>query len=208
MKKRIFTVILAGLLLAGLLPFTAFAAPEAPISIRLQPDAGEAEQAAAAVLQDYLEEITGSRPVLTAPDAAGQGQTLVLRLKQDAEKPKGSYLLRAGFDETHTETAGDAAFYIDAADARGVWNGVYGFLRRLCGIEIYAADVKTVPQEGHFAFWLISVSVPHCGQRPVLRSFSRTVNSPDGRTSSHSYTMYFRAVLLPRRSSPVLSSSV
>lgn len=34
----------------------------------------------------------------------------------------------------------------DAADARGLYNGVFGFLRKLRGVEIYATDVKRVPQ--------------------------------------------------------------
>ena len=140
MKKRVSAVILAVALLACLFPFSAQAAPTAAIRIRLEPDAGETEQAAAAVLQDYLEKITGTRPALTAADI--RGQMIRLRLNQDEPgKKKGAYTLH-----------GDGAvFTIEAADERGLWNGVYGFLRRVCGVEVYSADVISVPQNGSFA---------------------------------------------------------
>ncbi|MCR5041306.1 MAG: hypothetical protein K6C36_04300 [Clostridia bacterium] len=58
----------------------------------------------------------------------------------DRSKKKGSYTLR-----------GDGAvFSIEAADERGLWNGVYGFLRRVCGVEVYSADVISVPENAGF----------------------------------------------------------
>ncbi|MBR5424369.1 MAG: DUF4838 domain-containing protein [Clostridia bacterium] len=140
-KKRLPTILLVIVLLACLFPFSAPAANAAGVAIRLalEPDAGEAEQAAAAVLQDYLEKITGTRPSLTAADI--QGQMIALRLNRDEQgQKKGAYTLR-----------GDgAAFTIEAVDERGLWNGVYGFLRRVCGVEVYAADVISVPENGSF----------------------------------------------------------
>ena len=62
-----------------------------------------------------------------------------------AELAKGSYRLRWGMDEAKAATE-DPVFYIEASDARGLYNGVFGFLRRLCGVEIYSTDVKRVPQ--------------------------------------------------------------
>ena len=142
MKTRVFAVLLVLLLLACAFPFAALAAPEAQIAIRLElePDAGEPEQAAAAVLQDYLEKVTGTRPTLTVADIQGQ----MIRLCLDRDEPgkkKGAYSLR-----------GDGAvFTIEAADERGLWNGVYGFLRRICGVELYSPAVVSVPENGAFA---------------------------------------------------------
>ena len=107
MKKRLPAMLLAIAFLACLFPFSAPAANAAGVAIRLEPgpDAGEAEQAVAAVLQDYLEKITGTRPSLTAADI--QGQKITLRLNRDGqEQKKGAYDLR-----------GDGAvFTIEAAD--------------------------------------------------------------------------------------------
>ncbi len=72
MKKRIPALLLVIVLFACFYPVSALASPAAEIVIRLEPDAGEAEQAAAAVLQDYLETITGARPALITVGAAGQ----------------------------------------------------------------------------------------------------------------------------------------
>ena len=138
MKIRFFAVLTAVLLLACTFPFAAFAAP-AGLAVRLEPDAGETEQAAAAVLQDYMEKITKMRPERITSDAAGQ--MIALRLLQNEQaRKKGSYTLY---------TEGDV-FTIEAADERGLWNGVYGFLRRVCGVEVYAADVIGVPENGEF----------------------------------------------------------
>ena len=140
-KKRLPAILLVIVLLACLFPFSAPAANAAGVAIRLEPgpDAGETEQAAAAVLQDCLEKIPGTRPSLTAADI--QGQMIALRLNRDGQgQKKGAYTLR-----------GDGAvFTIEAADERGLWNGVYGFLRRVCGVEVYAADVISVPENGAF----------------------------------------------------------
>ncbi len=139
MKYRWFTILLAALILVCVFPVSAFAARQPAVAVRLEPDAGETEQAAAAVLQDYLKEITGTRPALGAAGAAGQ--TLTLRLVQNGQQQrKGAYTLRAD----------GATFCIEAADERGLWNGVYGFLRRVCGVEVYAADVTVVPKNRDF----------------------------------------------------------
>ena len=138
MKLRFFAFFTAVLLLACVFPFAAFAAP-ADVFIRLEPGAGEAEQAAAAVLQDYMEKRTGTRPALTAADT--EGQIIALRMNQtEPGHKKGAYTLHAD----------GAVFTIEAADERGLWNGVYGFLRRVCGVEVYSADVIGVPENASF----------------------------------------------------------
>lgn len=141
MKKQIPSILLLIVLLMCLFPVSALAVPAADLSVRLAPDAGETEQAAAAVLQDYMEKITGTRPALTAADADAEGQTVVLRLVRDGQThKKGACTLR-----------GDGAvFTVEAADESGLWNGVYAFLRRVCGVELYAPDVITVPENDGF----------------------------------------------------------
>ena len=138
MKNRIPAFLLAIVLFACLFPFSALASPAA-LAIRTEPDAGETEQAAAAVLQEYLEKIMGTRPPLTDADAAGQ--IIALRLSREGQaRKKGAYTLR-----------GDGAlFTIEAADESGLWNGVYGFLRRVCGVELYAPNVIPVPKNDGF----------------------------------------------------------
>ena len=140
MKSRIFAVLLAGLLLFCLFPFAA-AAQGSVSAILLSPDAGEPEHHAAGVLRDYLEEITGARPEIVS--SGPQDETIELRLTQDAGAPKGSYTLRSGED--------GASFYIEASEPRGLWNGVYGFLRRLCGVEVYSPFVVKVPKNEAFS---------------------------------------------------------
>lgn len=139
MKKQIPVILLILMLFTCLFPFSALAAPAADLTIRLAPDAGEAEQAAAAVLRDYLEKITGTRPAVITADA--EGQTVSLRLVKDGQThKKGACTLR-----------GDGAvFTVEAADDSGLWNGVYAFLRRVCGVELYAPNVIAVPENDGF----------------------------------------------------------
>ena len=147
MKKRLIAVLLAVTVVALTLPVTVLAAPSASFAVRLAADAGESEKAVAALLQDYLEAVTGARPKLVSAGDDSADQTVELVLRQgDKSARKGAYVLRAGFDKDHKSVSdGSRVFYIDASDARGLWSGAYGFLRRLCGVVIYSADVKTVP---------------------------------------------------------------
>ncbi len=150
MRERIFAVLLTGLLLACIFPFSAFAAPGADIAVWVDGNAGESEQAAAVLLQDYLQKITGARPALISSGTAAQ--TVVLQLKQDAQGHRnGAYTLRAGADEMPDAEGDNAAvFYIEAGDIRGLFNGVYGFLRRICGVEVYSPQVVSVPENSDF----------------------------------------------------------
>ncbi|MBQ6165749.1 MAG: DUF4838 domain-containing protein [Clostridia bacterium] len=149
MKNRILCVLLAGLLLVCIFPARAFAAPGTTIAIKTEQNAGESEQAAAALLQDYLEKITGARPALDPAEEADG--TVVLRLREDGgERRKGSYSLRAGSDGDRDAPEEVPAFYIEARDTRGLWNGVYGFLRRVCGVEVYSSAVISVPENAGF----------------------------------------------------------
>ena len=139
MKKRFLIILLTGMILALMLPVYTLAVNSCSISLRLTPDAGETEQAAAAVLGDCLEKITGTRPTLTDTDEVGA--TILLSLATDGQEwKKGAYTLNGDGD----------VFTIEAADERGLWNGVYGFLRRVCDVEVYSADVINVPENREF----------------------------------------------------------
>lgn len=105
----------------------------------------DSEKTAAETLQRYLEAVTGKQPAIAA-QAPETGAVISLALSaQLAGQPKGSYRLRWGA-YAEQKAADDPVFYIEAAEARGLFNGVYGFLSRVCGVEIYSTHVKAVPQ--------------------------------------------------------------
>ncbi|MBQ1553445.1 MAG: DUF4838 domain-containing protein [Clostridia bacterium] len=138
MKKNILCLLLSGLLIACAAPL---AAAGEPVAVRLSPDAGASEIEAAEILTRYIGQITGSAPAVVYSPAAGQ--TVSVRLVKDGENAKnGSYTLHAD---------GDGAFYIDAADERGLFGGVWGFLRKICGVEVYAPSVISVPENAGLA---------------------------------------------------------
>lgn len=124
----------------------------AELKILLQPEASETETSAAQTLQHYLEEITGAAPkiVTEAPQEEAGGMISLQLAETLAMQPKGSYVLRWGQD-AQGQPSEDPVFYIEAGSARGLFNGVYGFLRRICGVEIYSSNVKTVPQTERIA---------------------------------------------------------
>ena len=151
--KTTLTLLLSLCMLCGL--FTAAAgAAEAPfynaasgeaLTIVTAAAPTESEKTAAETLQRYLEEVTGKQPAIAAA-APGTGAVISLSVSEQlATQPKGSYRLRWGADAEQKPTD-DPVFYIEAADARGLFNGVYGFLSRVCGVEIYSTNVKTVPE--------------------------------------------------------------
>lgn len=155
--KKTMLYLLALCLLAGTFVVTAAAAGNEQTLfdaadgtgpfILLPPEATEAETDAASYLQTYLEEITSVKPdTVTTLRAVPDGCVIALSVAPDmASLAKGSYRLRWGRDAAKASTE-DPVFYIEAADARGLYNGVYGFLRKLCGVEIYSTQVKRVPQ--------------------------------------------------------------
>lgn len=113
----------------------------------LIPDrATESETAAAQLLAEYLALVTGTAPeILTSGTgsflsefyADGNVGAFIVLAVSDGDAKTGSYTLKTGADRN---------LYIEANDARGLFNGVYAFLREFCGVNIYSADVKTVPQ--------------------------------------------------------------
>ena len=156
--KRTLICLLSLCLIAGCFTCASFAAPEAEavlfdaaagegFYVLLPDQPSESETEAAGYLQTYLEEVTGVKPeTIKTLRAATDGCVISLALSpQLADRAKGSYLLRWGQDEAQKATD-DPVFYIEGADARGLYNGVFGFLRRVCGVEIYSTEVKRVPQ--------------------------------------------------------------
>lgn len=100
----------------------------------------ESETAAAELLFDALGKVTGAQIGIAAEADAGVS-AISLRVAEELKsEPKGSYRLRSLADED--------VFYVEAADARGLFNGVYAFLRTFCGVEIYSADVAVYPPAG------------------------------------------------------------
>ena len=154
--RKLFLLLFSISLLIGLFTVAAGAVNGAPVlfdkengtalAILLPEAPSESEKAAAQTLQTYLEQVTGEKPeiitVIAGEDAGGI--ISLAQVERLSDRPKGSYELRLGADETQTPTD-DPVFYIEASDSRGLFNGVYGFLRRICGVEIYSANVKKVP---------------------------------------------------------------
>ena len=100
----------------------------------------ESETAAAELLQAALRKVTDTQFAIVTK-APEDNNIIALSIGSVLKnEPKGSYLLYS--------TAGSDVFMIDGADARGLFNGVYAFLRTFCGVEMYSADVKTYPYAG------------------------------------------------------------
>ena len=132
-----------------------YSAQKTELTILVPGRANDAEKEAARLLADYIKQITGyDAPVAEAGTenyldeyyaAGNKGAFIVLQqLKNPGDTPYGSFILRSGKnrDESPSE---DKNLYIEAYDARGLYNGVYAYLRSFCGVNLYSADVKTVP---------------------------------------------------------------
>lgn len=101
--------------------------------ILLAKDATDAEKDAADFLQRYLTEAFGTEPAIKTE---AQGAAIALTLTEaDENVKKGSCKVFMDGD----------ALRIEAADARGLKNGVFEFLYELCGVRVYSADVKVIP---------------------------------------------------------------
>lgn len=117
---------------------------EKSLCILLSDRANESETAAADLLADYLTQATGTEPEILAVGtvdylkkngADDRISAFIVLSVTEGDAKTGSYTAKAG---------PDGNLYIDANDARGLYNGVYAFLREFCGVNLYAADVKTV----------------------------------------------------------------
>ena len=145
--KKVFAVLLAVCLLAvtGAAALAAtsadwvlFSADAPENTVILTPaEASESETAAAALLQEMLLKLTDAQAEIVT-EATEDKNIIALSVANELKnEPKGSYVLRCA--------AGADVFMIEAADARGLFNGVYAFGRAFCGVEVYAADVAVYP---------------------------------------------------------------
>lgn len=115
-----------------------------PLRILIPDRANESETAAAELLAKYVQQSTGAKPEILKSDtgsflteyyADGNHGAFIVLTFRDGDAKKGSYTLKNG---------ADGNLSIEANDARGLFNGVYTFLREFCGVHLYSADVKTV----------------------------------------------------------------
>ncbi len=115
-----------------------------PLTILIPERARAAEENAAGILRDAIENMTGYRPEVLRPAAADyeatfyadgkHGHFISLSLTEQAFEKRGGFTLRA-----------DKNLRITAPDSRGLINGVYYFLKTCCGYGVYAADVTVSP---------------------------------------------------------------
>ena len=122
------------------------AGSERSLCILISDRANDSETAAADLLAEHLTEATGKTPEILAVGTvdylnrngsdASISAYIVLSVTEGDTKT-GSYTVKAGTDGN---------LYIEANDARCLYNGVYAFLREFCGVNLYSADVKTVDQ--------------------------------------------------------------
>lgn len=100
--------------------------------------ADESVASAAELLATYLEKILGKKPEIQEARGDADGAFIsVAAVSSDGR--------RGGYDLSWDAAAEDT-FFISGNGARGVFNGVFGFLRLICGVEIYSTDVKFVPE--------------------------------------------------------------
>ena len=122
------------------------------------------ERDVAEFFAEYVEKITGRAATIVEGDIAASiadhaQSNIVLRLICDEDAPYGSFVLRAGKDADQSPSE-DKNFYIEGYDVRGLVNGVYAYLRAFCGVNIYSAKVRTVPEmseifvtDGYYHFY-------------------------------------------------------
>lgn len=143
LKAIVFVLLAVCLLISSVAP--AFAAEDVCLfdakkgesfEVAVSDKKDETLKQASETLCAYLAEITGQTFRVVSADAQSEA-TLLLRYTDSLNASA------AGAFRLHFE---DGVFCIDGADARGVWNGVYGFLERICNIKMYSADVKPVPK--------------------------------------------------------------
>ncbi|MCR5042009.1 MAG: DUF4838 domain-containing protein [Clostridia bacterium] len=150
--KKTLSVLLAAVLILSL-GVSAFAAEETKIffdssseTLRIVvPDsASESVSFAAETLSGYIGRITGFTPEVSPAAAAlpAVESEKVIWLS-DAISISSAKVGSYGLIWLETDPS---TFIIEGLGARGVINGVYAFLRELCGVNIYSADVKTVPE--------------------------------------------------------------
>ncbi len=145
--KKFLSVVLALIIGALSVPFTAFAAENGfkvyESVIVVSSDASATDNYAAQRLKHYLDKITG-KSIAIVTDAAEAAEYEICvgktnRAETDfSDSADGSYIITSGKGKT----------VICGAGNKGTINGVYTFLEKYCGCRWYETEVIIVPENG------------------------------------------------------------
>ena len=142
--KKILSVVLAMIIGALSVPFTAFAAENGfkvyESVIVVSADASETDAYAAQRLKHYLDRITGKNIEIVNDFDSSEYEICVgatRRAENDfSESADGSYII----------TSTDKRVIISGAGNKGTINGVYAFLEKYCGCHWYEVQVIIAPE--------------------------------------------------------------
>lgn len=147
--KKILSVVIAVIVAALSVPFTAFAAENefkiCESKIVISKSATETDTYAAQRLKHYLDKITGKDINVVTDDSdtaeyeicIGSTNRTGLNFKNSVN---GSYVI--------TSTA--EKLFISGAGSKGTINGVYAFLEKYCGCRWYESETVIVPENANF----------------------------------------------------------
>lgn len=122
--KKLFCVILAMIITAGVFGITASAAAHSGVKISFAQDAAENVRAAADILKKYT---------VTEEESSAEEDVCDITLKSEsasADKPDGAYEIKGNPESIEITGYGYS----------GIYYGVYGFLREYCGYHDYTVD--------------------------------------------------------------------
>ena len=142
--KKILSVVLAMIIGALSVPFTAFAAENGfkvyESVIVVSADASATDIYAAQILKYYLDRITGKNIEIVTNTDSSEYEICVgatRRAENDfSESADGSYII----------TSTDKRIIINGAGNKGTINGVYAFLEKFCGCHWYETQVIIAPE--------------------------------------------------------------
>ncbi len=142
--KKILSVVLAMIIGALSVPFTAFAAENGfkvyESVIVVSADASATDIYASQRLKHYLDRITGKNIEIVTNNDSSEYEICVgatRRAENDfSESADGSYII----------TSTDKRIIINGAGNKGTINGVYAFLEKFCGCHWYETQVIIVPE--------------------------------------------------------------
>ena len=142
--KKILSVVLAMIIGALSVPFTAFAAENGfkvyESVIVVSADASGTDAYAAQRLKHYLDRITGKNIEIVNDFDSSEYEICVGETNRDktdfSESADGSYII----------TSTDKRIIINGAGNKGTINGVYAFLEKFCGCHWYETQVIIAPE--------------------------------------------------------------
>lgn len=142
--KKILSVVLAMIIGALSVPFTAFAAENGfkvyESVIVVSADASATDIYASQRLKHYLDRITGKNIEIVTNNDSSEYEICVGETNRDktdfSESGDGSYII----------TSTDKRIIINGAGNKGTINGVYAFLEKFCGCHWYETQVIIAPE--------------------------------------------------------------